>query len=170
MVVGHALYSVPFQIEAGTALRARRDRTTVKLYRDRVLVKTHPRQAEGGTHLDAADLPPEKAALALRDPSSLVAAAVSHGAHVGVYAERLVAGPLPWTRMRHLYRLLGLVERYGAEAVNDLPAPCAECGATHAQASHETPPVRARGVGVQVGGGPCPRVSCRRTCGRSLAS
>ncbi len=119
VVVGHALYSVPFQIEAGTALRARRDRTTVKLYRDRVLVKTHPRQAEGGTHLDAADLPPEKAALALRDPSSLVAAAVSHGAHVGVYAERLVAGPLPWTRMRHLYRLLGLVERYGAEAVNE---------------------------------------------------
>ncbi len=118
VVVGHALYSVPFQIEEGTALRARSDRSTVKFYADRLLVKTHVRQPEGGTCIDAADLPPEKAALALRDPSSLVAAAVSHGEHVGVYAERLIAGPLPWTRMRHLYRLLGLVKRHGAEAVN----------------------------------------------------
>ncbi|MCB9690172.1 MAG: hypothetical protein H6735_34335 [Alphaproteobacteria bacterium] len=118
VVVGHALYSVPFQIEAGTALRARRDRSTVKLYCNRLLVKTHPRQPEGGTCLDAADMPPEKAALALRDPSSLITEAVSYGEHVGVYAERLIAGRLPWTRMRHVYCLLGLAKRYGPEVVN----------------------------------------------------
>jgi hypothetical protein len=32
--------------------------------------------------------------------------------HVGTYAERLLAGPLPWTRMRQAYGLLRLCERY----------------------------------------------------------
>jgi hypothetical protein len=27
--------------------------------------------------------------------------------------------PLPWTKMRQVYRLLGLVRRHGAEAVDD---------------------------------------------------
>ena len=33
--------------------------------------------------------------------------------NVGIYAERLLDDPLPWTRMRAVYRLLGLVRRYG---------------------------------------------------------
>jgi hypothetical protein len=32
---------------------------------------------------------------------------------VGVYAQRLLDDPLPWTRMRQVYRLLGLARRYG---------------------------------------------------------
>ena len=37
---------------------------------------------------------------------------------MGIYAERLLDDPLPWTRMRAVYRLLGLTRRYGDEAVN----------------------------------------------------
>jgi hypothetical protein len=33
--------------------------------------------------------------------------------NIGIYAERLLHDPLPWTRMRAVYRLLGLVRRYG---------------------------------------------------------
>ncbi|HJN78135.1 MAG TPA: hypothetical protein QGF58_29750, partial [Myxococcota bacterium] len=35
------------------------------------------------------------------------------------YARRLLDGPLPWTRMRHVYRLLGLPKRYGADLVDE---------------------------------------------------
>ena len=44
------------------------------------------------------------------------------GEHVGIYAERLLAGPLPWTRMRQAYGLLRLCERYGASRVDALCA------------------------------------------------
>jgi hypothetical protein len=37
---------------------------------------------------------------------------------VGIYAERLLDDTLPWTRMRQVYRLLGLARRYGGEPVN----------------------------------------------------
>ena len=33
--------------------------------------------------------------------------------HVGIYAERLLGGPLPWTRMRQGYALFRLCEKYG---------------------------------------------------------
>jgi hypothetical protein len=36
------------------------------------------------------------------------------GPEVRVYAARLLDTPLPWTRMRTVYRLLGLVRCYGA--------------------------------------------------------
>ncbi len=36
-----------------------------------------------------------------------------HGDAIGVYAERLLDIDLPWTKMRQVYRLLGLVRRYG---------------------------------------------------------
>lgn len=119
IVVGYALYSVPYQVEDGAALEVRSDRSTVKLYFNRELVKMHPRQPEGGTRIDPKDLPPEKAALATRDGAPLVATAEGHGEHVGEYARQLLAGPLPWSRMRHLYRLLALVKRHGAAPVNE---------------------------------------------------
>ena len=49
----------------------------------------------------------------MRDLSRLIAACAGHGANIGIYAERLLDDPLPWTRMRSVYRLLGLVRRYG---------------------------------------------------------
>ena len=77
------------------------------------LVKTHPRQPPGGRSTDRDDLPAEKAGYALRDLTRLVAVCAGHGPNIGIYAERLLDDPLPWTRMRAVYRLLGLVRRYG---------------------------------------------------------
>ena len=54
----------------------------------------------------------------MRDLDRLVAAARRHGADVGIYAERLLDDKLPWTRMRQVYRLLGLARRYGDIPVN----------------------------------------------------
>jgi hypothetical protein len=64
------------------------------------------------------DLPEHKAGYALRDLDRLVAAAGKHGPEVGTYAQRLLDDPLPWTRMRQVYRLLALARRYGAGPVN----------------------------------------------------
>jgi len=118
VVVAYALYSVPFGL-GECELRIRRDRSTVKLYKGARLVKVHPRQPEGGTHIDPVDLPPGKAALATRDTESLCRTADGFGEHVGTYARRLAEGPLPWSRIRHVYRLLGLARRYGADATDE---------------------------------------------------
>ena len=118
VVVNHALYSVPFSVPAGE-LRVRVDRATVKLYSGGVLIKAHPRQPRGGASIDPADAPPGKAELVTRDGGALCKLAETYGASVGVYAERLLDSPLPWTRMRHLYRLLGLCKRHGAAWVDE---------------------------------------------------
>ena len=44
---------------------------------------------------------------------ALVAKAKEKGTHIGVFAERLLGGPLPWTRMRQAYALLRLCDKYG---------------------------------------------------------
>jgi hypothetical protein len=81
------------------------------------LVKVHPRQPPGGRSTDRADLPEHKAGYALRDLARLIAACTAHGPNIGIYAERILDDPLPWTRMRTVYRLQGLVRRYGADRV-----------------------------------------------------
>ncbi len=115
--VAKALYSVPEQY-LGRHLDARADSELVKLYSRGRLVKTHPRQPPGGRSTDRADLPEEKAGYALRDLTKLIGVCAGHGENVGIYAERLLDDPLPWTRMRSVYRLLGLVRRYGPDPVN----------------------------------------------------
>jgi hypothetical protein len=42
------------------------------------------------------------------------------GEHVGVYAKRLLSGPLPWMKMRQGYGLVRLCERYGVDKVDAL--------------------------------------------------
>jgi hypothetical protein len=49
--------------------------------------------------------------------TTLIATCAAYGPTVGIYAERILDDPLPWTRMRTVYRLQGLVRRYGAERV-----------------------------------------------------
>ena len=115
--VGKALYSVP-KLYIGQYLDVRADSALVKLFHQGRLVKVHPRQRPGGRWTDPDDLPAEKVGYAMRDLDRLVAAARRHGPDVGIYAERLLDDPLPWTRMRAVYRLLGLARRYGGAAVN----------------------------------------------------
>jgi hypothetical protein len=50
---------------------------------------------------------------ALRSVDALLASAQKKGLHVGMFAERLLAGPLPWARMRQAYTLLRLCDKYG---------------------------------------------------------
>ena len=82
------------------------------------LIKTHPRQPPGGRHTDADDLPAERVGYAMRDVERLRDTANGHGRHIGIYAFRLLDVPLPWTGMRSVYRLLGLVRRYDAPGVD----------------------------------------------------
>jgi transposase len=110
--IARALYSVP-EGYLGRHLDARADSQLVKLYDHGRLIKTHPRKPPGGRSTDPDDLPREKAGYALRDLTRLITACAEHGPNVGVYAERLLDDPLPWTRMRSVYRLLGLARRYG---------------------------------------------------------
>jgi len=115
--VGKALYSVP-KVYIGQQVDVRADATLVKVFHNGRLVKVHPRQRPGGRWTDPDDLPAEKVGYAMRDLDLLIAAARRHGEDVGIYAERLLDNPLPWTRMRAVYRLLGLARRYGDEPVN----------------------------------------------------
>jgi transposase len=110
--VGRALYSAPKEY-LGCHLDARADTALVKLFHRGQLVKAHPRQQPGRRVTDPADLPAEKTTYAMRDVASLAKAARRHGDAIGVYAERLLDTDLPWTKMRQVYRLLGLVRRYG---------------------------------------------------------
>jgi len=101
----------------GKKLRARADRHVVSFYDNGQLVKTHMRQPAGGRSTDSTDFPQEKTAYALRDVKALERQAERHGAAVGRFAHELLDSPLPWTRMRRVYALLGLVRRYGEAAV-----------------------------------------------------
>ena len=77
-------------------------------------MKTHPRKAPGQRSIDKADFPPEALAAGQRDTDFFVRQAKEHGEHVGRFAEALAAKPLPWRRLRELFKLLGLARKYGA--------------------------------------------------------
>lgn len=110
--VARALYSVP-SIYVHKYVRARADKTLVKIYFGTELIKVHPRKPPGGRATDTSDYPQGKAAYALRSVDALVAKAKQKGTHIGVYAERVLGGPLPWARMRQGYALLRLCDKYG---------------------------------------------------------
>jgi hypothetical protein len=58
-------------------------------------------------------MPKGKEIYATRDIDKLKRMAESHGEAIGRYAQALLDSPLPWTRMRQVYRLLGLVKKWG---------------------------------------------------------
>ena len=59
--------------------------------------------------------------------------AQGHGEAVGRFAAALLEGPLPWTRMRRVYALLGLARRYGDHRLD---------GACHNALTHDMLDVR----------------------------
>jgi len=111
--VAKALYSLPLPYRR-RRLRARADAHTVRFYDHGQLVKVHPRQLPGRKAIDPADFPAASLACAQRDAAFFVRQAQDHGPHVGRYADALMAGPQPWTRMRQLFKLLSLARKYGA--------------------------------------------------------
>lgn len=110
--VAKALYSVPTKYLHKT-VRVRADRTTVKVYFGSELIKMHPRKAPGQRSTDPNDYPVGKAAYARSSIDTILVKAKEKGAHVGIYAERVLSGPLPWARMRQAYALLRLCDKYG---------------------------------------------------------
>ena len=116
VAVAKALYSVPTEY-IGEHVQVRNGRDLVRIYHRGKLIKVHPRVGPGQRSTDATDYPPGVRELACRDQQALLAQARDAGPAIGVYAERLLAGSQPWTRLRHVYRLLGLVRRYAPAAV-----------------------------------------------------
>jgi len=114
--VARALYSVPTAY-IGRRLEARLDSKTVRFYSGAELVKVHGRVAPGKRSTDPSDYPQTKTAYALRDVDALVHVARQKGQHVGIFAERLLSGPLPWSKMRQAQALIRLCDRHGSERV-----------------------------------------------------
>lgn len=126
--VAKALYSIPGAL-IGEAVTVRVDRRLVKvLFRGQV-VKIHPRQPPGRRCTDETDLPSEVTVYAMRDLGKLQAMAARHGPAIGTYATVLLDIPLPWTKMRQVYRLLGLVKTFGADPVEQACVRALECEA-----------------------------------------
>jgi hypothetical protein len=117
--VGKALYSVPWTY-IGQKLDARADRSTVRLYRGGDIIKTHVRVAPGKRSTDASDYPEGKAEYATRSVDQIRRQARLRGPAVGDFADKLLGGPLPWTRMRQAYGLLRLCDRHGEARVDAL--------------------------------------------------
>jgi hypothetical protein len=114
--IAYALYSMPEHL-VGKKVHVRVDSQLVRVYDRGVLVKTHPRQPKGGRHSDPADFSEHRLIYATRDVATLLRKAAEAGPSVSTYAERLSQMPAPWRQMRAIYRLLGLVHRYGAAPV-----------------------------------------------------
>ena len=114
--VARGLYSIPAEL-VGQRVEVRADSALVKVFSRGQLVKTHPRVKPGSRSTDPKDYPVGRAEYALRDVAALTAKAAAAGPAVGVYATRLLDTPLPWTRMRTVYRLLGLARTYGTGPV-----------------------------------------------------
>ena len=56
----------------------------------------------------------------MRNVDALRRQADAAGEVIGRFAAALLDSPLPWTRMRRVYALLGLVRRYGAARVTEV--------------------------------------------------
>jgi hypothetical protein len=108
----NAFYSVPYGL-VGQQVTVRADDALVKIYHRGRVVRTHPRQPAGGRSSQMADFPPGTDVYARRDIDRLAAMAAARGEAIGLYAARILAGDLPWTRMRAVYALIGLARTYG---------------------------------------------------------
>ena len=110
--IARSLYSAPHPL-LGQRVRARADSRQVKLYFKGELVRVHPRMAPGRRSTNPEDLPKGTEVYATRDLDKLKEMAAGHGPAIGAYAAGILDTPLPWTRMRQVYRLLGLVKKWG---------------------------------------------------------
>jgi transposase len=115
--VARALYSIPGNL-IGARVDVRADRVLVRVFYRGQLVKVHPRQAPGRRSTDPANLPSHTSVYAMRDVDRLRRMAAAHGEAIGTYAAALLDIPLPWTKMRQVYALLGLVRKWGPQRVN----------------------------------------------------
>ena len=127
----------------GTRVEVRADRQLVRIFHRGQLVKVHPRQ-QPGRPLDR----PRRPARGTR-PCTRCATSIGCDGWPPATARRsaptptaLLDIPLPWTKMRQVYALLGLVKKWGAERVD---AACARAlGGRSGQRRADRPDARAR--------------------------
>ena len=112
-----ALYSVPTQY-VGKQVEVRSDGAMVRIYFRAELIKTHAQQRRGGRATDYEDYPKERAPYAMRYPDFYRKKALEVGPSVGAFADRLLAGEFPWSRLRQAQKLLRLAERYGSQRLD----------------------------------------------------
>jgi transposase len=110
--VAKALYSIPGEL-IGEYVDVRADTALVKVFHRGQLIKAHVRRPEGTCTTDPADMPSELSDYAMRDIDSQKRKAHRRGPAIGVFVEGVLDGPLPWTRMRRVYRLFRAADRYG---------------------------------------------------------
>jgi hypothetical protein len=110
----YALYSAPTKY-VGKEVDVRSDGTLVRIYYFSELIKTHAHQPRGGRATDYEDYPKDRAPYAMRYPDYYRKKTREIGFSVGNFADRLLAGEFPWSRLRQAQKLLRLAERYGAE-------------------------------------------------------
>jgi transposase len=122
---GSAFYSVPHAL-IGQQVTVRADGTLVKIYHRGQVVRTHPQQPAGGRASDPADFPPGTDVYARRDLDKLAGMAAARGEAIGIYAARILDIPLPWTKMRAVYTLIGLCRTYGNDVVEQACAAALE--------------------------------------------
>lgn len=109
-----ALYTVPTRY-VGRQVDVRSDGALVRIYCGGELIKTHQQQPRGGRSTDYNDYPKERAPYAMRYPDFYRKKARECGPAVGTFADQLLEGEFPWSRLRQAQKLLRLAERYGPE-------------------------------------------------------
>jgi len=114
---GLSFYSVPTRY-VGQKVDVRRDQQLVRVYSKGELIKTHQRVAKGKKSTDFADYPPDRAAYAMRDVNYWLQQASEIGTHAGEFASRLLAGRVPWVKLRSAQKLVRMAAKYGAASVD----------------------------------------------------
>lgn len=109
-----AIYGVP-TVYIGRHVDVRGDARFVRIYYQAKLVRTHPRQPPGGKSTHPDDYPKEKRPYAMRHIDWYIKQGRAVGPETGTFLERLLDGPVPWSRIRQAQKCLRLAEKYGAE-------------------------------------------------------
>jgi transposase len=113
----YAMYSVPTEY-VGKKVDVRSDGAIVRIYFGGEVIKTHSQQPKGGRSTDYDDYPKDRAPYAMRYPDFYRKKALGIGPSVGAFADRLLEGEFPWSRLRQAQKLLRLAERYGSQRIN----------------------------------------------------
>ncbi len=113
---GCALYSVPTRY-IGKQVTVRGDSRLVRIYLAGELIKTHPTQPRGGRDTDYSDYPKEKTPYAMRNADYMIHLARRRGKNIGAFTTRLLDGDFPWAKLRQAQKLVRLVDKYGAPAL-----------------------------------------------------
>lgn len=110
--VNYAGYSVPTEY-IGKHVDVRVDRKLVRIYHKEQLIKTHPVMPPGERSVDYEDYPKQKSPYAMRSCEYYIHRAREMGPSCGKFAQQLLSGDFPWSKLRQAQKLIGLGKKYG---------------------------------------------------------